>query len=225
MSTAAVIELDLEGVVLGWVAAEGCVADPSSPALLEQVRRAAESAVADRESPRSLAVKAAVRGLLRFGAYKPTGRGKPASEYLLKAAAEETFPVVNALVDINNLVSVESLLPISLADLDRAGACRFRCRRGKEGESYVFNPSGQVLDLRDLILLSRLPGDEPCATPVKDSQATKTHAGSTRVLGVIYAPASLAREAGEAAERMGDLLARHAGASVCWGLLPPAGQG
>ncbi len=225
MSAAAVIELDLEGVALGWVAAERCGAGPSSPALLEEVRRAAQSAVADRESPRNLALKAAVRGVLRFCTYKPTGRGKPASEYLLNTAAEGTFPVVNALVDINNLVSVESLLPISLADLDRAGTSRFRCRRGREGESYVFNSSGQVLDLRDLLLLSRLPGDEPCATPVKDSQATKTHAGSTRVLGVIYAPATLAREAGEAAERMADLMARHAGALVSWGLLPPAGLG
>ncbi len=32
------------------------------------------------------AVRSAVRDLLRHGGYKPTGRGKPASEYLIRAA-------------------------------------------------------------------------------------------------------------------------------------------
>jgi hypothetical protein len=36
-------------------------------------------------------VRAAVRGLLRHGGFKPTGRSKPASEYLIRAANEETL--------------------------------------------------------------------------------------------------------------------------------------
>ncbi len=218
------LDLGVSGVVLGWVVAEGCCAGPSSAGLLEEIRAAAEAATARRDSPRSAALKAAVRNLLRFGAYKPTGRGKPASEYLLNAAAEGTFPIVNTLVDINNLVSVESLLPISLVDLDRAKADRFLCRRGREGESYAFNPSGQVLDLRDLLLLSRSPSDAPCATPVKDSQATKTHPATTRVLGVIYAPGALSSEAGTAAERMAELLIRFGQARATAGLLRSGGD-
>jgi DNA/RNA-binding domain of Phe-tRNA-synthetase-like protein len=127
-------------------------------------------------------------------------------------------------VDINNLVSVESLLPISLIDLDRAGTDHFFCRRGWEGESYVFNPSGQVLDLRDLLLLARPPSDAPCATPVKDSQATKTHQDTTRVLGVIYAPVALSSEAGTAVERMADLLTRFGRARATAGLLRSGGD-
>src|SRR5271169_5922471 len=39
--------------------------------------------------------KAAVRNMLRFGSYKPSGRSKPASEYLLGAALSSSFPMVN----------------------------------------------------------------------------------------------------------------------------------
>src|SRR3954469_9551184 len=66
------------------------------------------------------AVRAAVRDLLRHGGYKPTGRGKPASEYLIRAAAEGGLGSINAAVDACNAVSLHSGLPISVIDLDRA---------------------------------------------------------------------------------------------------------
>lgn len=223
MSEPVHIEIGVAGLALGWVVAKACFAGPSPPGLLEEVNLSLQAAVAERDSPRGVARKSAVRDLLRFGAYKPTGRGKPASEYMLNAAADGRFPLVNALVDIANLVSLESLLPISLVDLDRAVTTTFRCRRGTAGESFVFNPAGQALDLHDLLLLSRLPSDEPCATPVKDSQATKTHGGTTRVLGVIYAPAGLSSEADAAAERMADLLMRFGRARANAGLLHSGG--
>jgi DNA/RNA-binding domain of Phe-tRNA-synthetase-like protein len=220
MDTRAPIELAVSGVALGWVLADSCSCGPSPSELLDVVRGSCARAVASRESERSAARRAAVRDMLRSGSYKPTGRGKPASEYLLNAAAEGSFPFINAAVDINNLVSVESLLPISLVDLDRAGAASFRCRRGLMGESYAFNPSGQVLDLGDLLLVSRLPSDEPCATPVKDSQATKTHDGTTRILGVVYAPDSMLREAEAAASRVAELFSRFCGARTVSGRVP-----
>jgi DNA/RNA-binding domain of Phe-tRNA-synthetase-like protein len=207
------------GVALGWMLAEGCDCGPSPVALGAEVRASCERAVAARESERSAARRAAVRDLLRHGAYKPTGRGKPASEYLLNAAAEGQFPLISAAVDINNLVSLESLLPISVVDLDLAGTDRFLCRWGRAGETYVFNPSGQILGLRDLLLVAREPHDEPCATPVKDSQATKTRPETRRVLGVVYAPEGMSREAEWAAARMSDLFATHCGAKVRWGLV------
>ena len=37
------------------------------------------------------AVREAVRALLRHGGFKPTGRSKPASEYLLRAVREMTI--------------------------------------------------------------------------------------------------------------------------------------
>ena len=223
MALSVEIELSVQGIALGWVVAEGCSAGASQGGLLTEVRAAVDGAVAGAADPQKQLHKSAVRDMLRFGAYKPTGRGKPASEYLLGAALAGEFPGVNALVEINNLISVSELLPISLVDLDLAETRSFVCRRGREGESYAFNPSGQILDLRDLLLLARLPSDAPCATPVKDSQATKTRPGTRAVLGVVYAPALLAREAEAAAVRMGALMARFCGAEIASGSAPPRG--
>jgi len=210
--------VDAPGISVGWVRAEGCVNGPSPEGLLAEIRESVARAVEAKDTPESVSRKAAARDMLRFGTYKPTGRGKPASEYILNAAAEGQFPLINAIVDINNLVSLESLLPISVVDLDRAGGARFAVRRGREGESYVFNPSGQVLQLRDLLLGARLPEDSPCASPIKDCQATKTHEGTTRVLGLVYSPESLATQALDAAARMAALLERYCGAEALSGV-------
>ena len=43
---------------------------------------------ADAPLERSEEVRVATRDLLRHGGYKPTGRGKPASEYLVRAVGE-----------------------------------------------------------------------------------------------------------------------------------------
>jgi len=91
-----------------------------------------------------------VRGLLRRGGFKPSGRNKPASEYLAQAAREGRFPRINNLVDVNNLISLESGLPISLLDLAAVGE-RAEIRYGAPGEKYVFNSGGQEIELAGLI--------------------------------------------------------------------------
>lgn len=213
--------VEVEGVVVGWVEGRGCANGVDPPALAPDVAAAVAASQAAERSPEAAARKAAVRDLLRHGRYRPTGRGKPASEYLCHAAAEGRFPRINALVDSANLVSLETLLPISLVDVERAGAEAFAVRWGREGESYVFNPSGQVLDLRDLLLVARRPGDRPCASPVKDSQETKTDANTRAVLAVIYGPEALREAVRDATARLAVLIERHGGASVTWGVLPP----
>ena len=85
--------------------------------------------------------RAAVRDMLRHGGYKPTGRGKPASEYLVRAASEGALGSINAAVDACNAVSLHSGFPISVVDLDRAHG-PFRIAIAPEGASYVFNASG-----------------------------------------------------------------------------------
>jgi DNA/RNA-binding domain of Phe-tRNA-synthetase-like protein len=214
MENRVAVQVSAPGIAVGWVVAEGCQVSASPETLVAEIRQSVAKAVASKDSPESVARKAAVRDMLRHGTYRPTGRGKPASEYLLNAASEGQFPFMNNLVDINNLASIETLLPISLVDLDRAGSDAFRARRGREGEQYVFNPSGQVLDLRDLLLVSRLPADIPCATPIKDCQETKTHEGTRRVIALIYAPSILAGEAAGAARRMAGLIRTHGGGSA-----------
>src|SRR5436309_2679759 len=54
------------------------------------------------------AVREAVRALLRHGGFKPTGRSKPASEYLLRASGEGTLAPINLAVDACNIASLHS---------------------------------------------------------------------------------------------------------------------
>ena len=129
------------------------------------------------------AVRAAVRDLLRHGGYKPTGRGKPASEYLVRAAEEGTLGAINLAVDACNAVSLHSGFPISVVDLERARA-PFSVATATAGASYVFNVSGQEIDLAGLLCL--FDADGPCANAVRDAQRTKTHAGTTTTLSVIW---------------------------------------
>lgn len=154
-------------------------------ALLLEVRTAALDAHLE-------SMRQAGRDMLRNGKFKPTGRSKPASEYLMNAALEGTFPRINALVDICNFISLKYLVPVSLWDLDKAGSDVYVFRLGKSGEQYVFNPSGQELDIEDLIMGYSVKNgvETPCVSPVKDSQATKTSAGTVNVGAVIYWPAT-----------------------------------
>jgi DNA/RNA-binding domain of Phe-tRNA-synthetase-like protein len=134
------------------------------------------------------AVRGAVRDLLRHGGYKPTGRGKPASEYLVRAAGEGSLGSINAAVDVCNAVSLHSGLPISVVDLERARA-PFRVGVAPEGASYVFNASGQSIDLAGLLCLFDAEG--PCANAVKDSQRTKTQGDTRRTLTVLWGTKAL----------------------------------
>ncbi len=127
--------------------------------------------------------KAEVRNLLRHGGYKPTGRGKPASEYLIKAVTQDLLRPINLSVDACNVVSLHSGLPISVVDLDRTQP-PLRVRLAEAGASYVFNASGQEIKISGLLCLHDAQG--PCANGVKDSQRTKTHDGSTRTLSVVW---------------------------------------
>jgi len=174
---------------LVWARGIAEVAPESRPrpylaALLERVSAAGPDFIAP-------ARKAAVRDMLRHGAYKPSGRAKPSSEYLLAAALARDFPAVNAPVDANNATSLEYGYPASVFDLALTGP-ELLLRRGAPGSSYAFNASGQTIDLGDLLCVWRRSGGgwEPCGNPVKDSTATKVHPGAQSVASVIYAPAA-----------------------------------
>lgn len=128
-------------------------------------------------------VRKAVRLLLRHGGYKPSGRGKPASEYLRKAEAEGILGSINPAVDACNIVSLHSGLPISVVDRDRV-ELPLRIGIAAEGSRYVFNASGQEIKLDGLLCLHDEAG--PCANAVKDSQRTKTHEGTTGLVCVVW---------------------------------------
>lgn len=150
------------------------------------------------------AVRKAVRDLLRHGGYKPTGRGKPSSEYLLGAVAEGALAAINPAVDACNAVSYHSGLPISVIDLERAAA-PFGIAIAPEGASYAFNPTGQVIDLGGLLCLNDAAG--PCANAVKDAQRTKTHSETRTTLSVVWGTRALPERAAETARWYCALLA------------------
>ena len=147
----------------------------------------AEDAAAPLHSDET--VREAVRALLRRGGFKPTGRSKPASEYLLKAARDRSLSAINFVVDACNAASLHSGLPISVVDLDRARA-PLRVALAPDGASYVFNTAGQSIDLGGLLCL--FDADGPCANAVKDSQRTKTAPETRHTLSLIWGTSALA---------------------------------
>jgi DNA/RNA-binding domain of Phe-tRNA-synthetase-like protein len=133
-------------------------------------------------------VRAAVRDVLRAFGYKPTGRGKPASEYLIRAVGEKALSSINLAVDMNNAVSLHSGLPVSAVDL---GGVRppLRVAVAQPGDSYVFNAGGQVIDVAGLPCL--FDSDGPCANAVKDAQRTKTTPETRATLSLVWGSKAL----------------------------------
>lgn len=148
--------------------------------------------------------RTAVRALLRHGGFKPSGRSKPASEYLQAAHAESRFPAINAPVDACNVASLHWGLPISLIDLDRVVG-KLRIDICPPSTSYVFNPSGQTIDASGLLAV--FDDEGPTGTPVKDAQRTKTHDGTTTTLAVVWGTNALPGRTREATQWYRDLVA------------------
>jgi len=151
-------------------------------------------------------VRDAVRALLRHGGFKPTGRSKPASEYLLRAVGDNALSSINLAVDACNVVSLHSGLPISVVDLDRARE-PLRVGIAPPGSSYIFNASGQTIELGGLLCLFDAEG--PCANAVKDAQRTKTTTETRRTLSLIWGTKALAGRAAQAATWYRGLLEQH----------------
>ncbi|MFO0844196.1 MAG: phenylalanine--tRNA ligase beta subunit-related protein [Gemmataceae bacterium] len=168
--------LDLAAFVTTFPRSLGEMAVPDTLLGLLRLDAAAPFTPEDR-------VREQIRALLRHGGYKPTGRGKPASEYLLRAAGDGSLATINLAVDACNAVSLHSGLPISVIDLDRA-AEPLRVGLAPPGTSYVFNAAGQSIDLAGLLCLSDAAG--PCANGVKDAQRTKTTPQTRRTLSLVW---------------------------------------
>ena len=198
---------------LAVVFAQGVRCEPSQEELIARMQ-SAEARLRVDSSLFSEDVRAAIRNVLRTGGYKPTGRGKPASEFLLGVATAQGLPRVNNLVDINNLVSVTTALPISMFDADHLGIPA-SVRLGRVGEAYVFNASGQTMDIAGIPVICRSASDEPVGNAVKDSMLAKVGPDTRAVLAVIYGCTALTPGYLEAAaSELVKLLKKHAAAQV-----------
>lgn len=160
---------------------------------------------------RSEELRAAVRDMLRHGGYKPTGRGKPASEYLVRAAGEGVLRCINPAVDACNIVSLHSGLPISVVDVDRLEP-PLAVRLAAAGCRYVFNEAGQEIDVEGLPCLHDAQG--PCANAVKDAQRTKTHAGTRTTLSLVWATTTARQQLESATTWYRELLERLGASTV-----------
>jgi DNA/RNA-binding domain of Phe-tRNA-synthetase-like protein len=195
--------LDLRAFVTTFAAPLGEL--PPAPGLADLLRLDAPAPLRSDDG-----VREAVRALLRQGGFKPTGRSKPASEYLIRAVGEGQFGPINLAVDACNVVSLHSGVPISVVDLDRAAA-PFRVGLAPAGSSYVFNASGQTIDLGGLLCLFDAEG--PCANAVKDAQRTKTGPQTRHTLSLLWGTTALPGRAARAEEWYRQLL-EQAGATT-----------
>jgi len=174
---------------------------PTPPDLLALLCRDAAAPLSSSDD-----VRIAVRDLLRHGGFKPTGRSKPASEYLLRAAGDGSLGSINLAVDACNVVSLHSGLPISVIDLDRARE-PLRVGIAPAGAAYVFNAAGQSIDLSGLLCL--FDDEGPCANAVKDAQRTKTSAETRRTLSLIWGTKAIPGRADAADEWYRSILLVH----------------
>lgn len=183
------IDPAVSGLRVGLVEARDLTITPSDDQLAQLCRTWVGQVIRDGPEGGD-ARREAVRRLLRRGGFKPSGRNKPAQEYLLRAAHENAWPAISNAVDVLNGVSLRSGLPISLLSLTRVGT-RLLIRYGRPGEQYVFNPSGQALNVEGLICVCQHRGDgatEPVGSPVKDSQYGKVMPEDAHLLACLFAP-------------------------------------
>jgi DNA/RNA-binding domain of Phe-tRNA-synthetase-like protein len=156
------------------------------------------------ESPQILATRAAYKAL-----GKDPARYRGSAEALLRRViAGKGLPRINAVVDIINLVSVESRLSIGLYDLAHvSGNIVFRA--GRAGETYK-GIGKYDLNLEGLPVFCDALG--PHGSPTSDSERTMVTTETKNVLAIII---SFGGKDGvdRWAQRMSELFARYASAN------------
>ena len=153
------------------------------------------------ESPEIEATRRAYKAL-----GKDPARYRGSSEALLRRiVAGKGFPQINVVVDVINLVSVESRLPIGLYDIAHvSGDVIFRA--GRAGETYK-GIGKYDLNLKGLPVFA--DGKGPHGSATSDSERTMVTEKTKDVLAVIVSfsgPESLDRWT----KRLSALLAEHA---------------
>lgn len=194
------------GAALGCLTANVQAADTS--AALEQELQACERRVLQLPDPRSALESPTI--LATRAGYKALGkdpaRYRGSAEALLRRIiAGKGLPRIHAVVDIINIASVDSRLPIGLYDLAHVkGNITFRA--GRAGETYK-GIGKYDLNLEDLPLFADELGPHGSAT--SDSGRTMVTPATRSVLA-IFVSFGGAENLERYCERLKSLLAEHA---------------
>jgi DNA/RNA-binding domain of Phe-tRNA-synthetase-like protein len=195
-------------VALACVTAE--VETGATPEGLDQVLRSCEERILKLAEPKAVLELAAI--LATRGAYKALGkdpaRYRGSAEALLRRViAGKGLPRINNVVDVINLVSVESRLPVGLYDLAHVqGDIVFRA--GRAGETYK-GIGKYDLNLEGLPVFCDALG--PHGSPTSDSERTMVTLATRRVVAIIISFGG-ADGLERWAERMSELLVPYAAA-------------
>src|SRR5580765_8354910 len=197
-------------------AAVGCVEAEvetgATPAGLHEALRACEERIAKLPEPRAVLEASAI--VTTRAVYKALGkdpaRYRGSAEALLRRIISgKGMPRINNVVDVINLVSVESRLPIGLYDLAHVeGAIRFRA--GLAGETYK-GIGKYDLNLQDLPLFA--DGQGPHGSATSDSERTMVTNATRQVLAILVSfggAGSGSSGLEHWSERLGELLNQHA---------------
>jgi DNA/RNA-binding domain of Phe-tRNA-synthetase-like protein len=196
-------------VALGCVTAR--VEAGASPAALTEEMKTRDAEIQKLPFPRGVLASPQVESTR--AAYKALGkdpaRYRNSAEALLRrVVGGKGLPVINAVVDVINLVSVESRLPVGLYDLGHVvGDIVFRA--GRAGETYK-GIGKYDLNLEGLPVFVDTVGPHGSAT--SDSERTMVTAETREVLAVIVAFGS-AENLERWTQRLSALLQQYAGAT------------
>ena len=179
----------IPGVTFGMITINGVTVRERDDRLWKQIEmlcqhRAREFSL-DRLSRNGQIV--VVRGLQKSFGFDPA-RYRPSSESLLRRVLKgQGLYQINTAVDVNNLCSLEFLLPMCSYDLRHVKG-QVRVRIGEPGEEYP-GIGRQVFQAENKVIIADDSGI--MGSTVSDSERTKVSTETTDILLAIYAPANM----------------------------------
>jgi DNA/RNA-binding domain of Phe-tRNA-synthetase-like protein len=177
----------------------------SSPELLGLLNTRAEELRAKGGEPSDHPEIAATRAAYKALGKEPSRYRNSAEALLRRITSGKGLYFINNLVDINNLVSLESLMPVGTYDLAKVTPPLI-FREGRSGESYK-GIGKDVLNIADLPVFADKDG--PFGSPTSDSERAMI-TGSTTAFAMMIISFSGKADLGAWAQRAVELLETHA---------------
>ncbi len=179
----------LSGLSIGYLHFSGAKNQKSTQMLDEIFQKAALVTKSKFQSPEKILEDPAIRAcrsLYQKIGLDPT-KDRPSGEALIRRAASGgNLYRINAIVDINNIVSLKSGLPCGVYDAGKIEGNEITVKIGKAGETFE-GIGGRPLDAENKILTC--DSKSIFGGPTADSGRTCVTISSSEVLMLIYSPA------------------------------------